>query len=57
VQIHACGGIKSVFVELELELRAKLTVLELELAESQLVTLFFCFFITPLVPAGKTTRD
>jgi hypothetical protein len=44
VQIHACGGIKSVFVELEMELRAKLTVLELELVETPARDAFFLFF-------------
>jgi hypothetical protein len=44
VQIHACGGIKSVFVELELELLAKLTVLELELVETPARDAFFLFF-------------
>jgi hypothetical protein len=54
VQIDACGGIKFVFVKLELELHVKLTVLEL--AETQLMS-FFCFFGTPLVSYGNSTLD
>jgi hypothetical protein len=43
VQIDGCG-IKSVFVELELELRGKLTMLELEPTEMPAREAFFLFF-------------
>jgi hypothetical protein len=41
VQIDACGGIKSVFVKLELELHVKLTVLELAETPAHEFFLFF----------------
>jgi hypothetical protein len=49
LQIDACGGIKYVFVELELELCVKLMVLELELAETP-AREFFLFFRNPFGP-------